>query len=97
MHPPRHALGALLLEQDRVDEAIIHYQDDLGIGDRLPRCAQHPGNIWALHGYHECLTRLGRIDEAAAVKPQLDEMIRQSDIEIKSSCCCRGMKLTSRQ
>ena len=94
MHPPRHALGALLLEQDRVAEAIIHYEDDLGVGNRLPRCAQHPGNIWALHGYHECLTRLGRIDEAAAVKPQLDEMIRQSDIEIKSSCCCRGMKLT---
>lgn len=97
MHPPRHALGALLLEQDRVDEAIIHYQDDLGIGNRLPRCAQHPGNIWALHGYHECLIRLGRDDEAAAVKPQLDEMIRQSDIEIKSSCCCRGMKLTEKR
>jgi len=93
MHPPRHALGALLLEQDRVDEAMIHYQDDLGIGDRLPRCAQHPGNIWALHGYHECLVRLGRDNEAATLKPQLDEMVRQSDFEIRSSCCCRGMKL----
>ena len=93
MHPPRHALGALLLEQDRVDEAIIHYEDDLGIGNRLPRCAQHPGNIWALHGYHECLLRLQRDDEAAIIKPQLDELIRQSDIEIKSSCCCRGMRL----
>jgi tetratricopeptide (TPR) repeat protein len=48
MHPPRHALGALLLEQGRVEEAIIHYQDDLGIGNRLPRCAQHPGNILLL-------------------------------------------------
>jgi tetratricopeptide (TPR) repeat protein len=97
MHPPRHALGALLLEQDRVDEAIIHYEDDLGIGNRLPRCAQHPGNIWALHGYHECLARFGRDDEAAALKPRLDELIRQSDIEVKSSCCCRGMKLTKSQ
>ena len=92
MHPPRHALGALLLEQERVEEAIIHYQDDLGIGDRLPRCAQHPDNIWALHGYHECLTRLERSDEADAIKPRLDELLRQSDIEIKSSCCCRGMQ-----
>ncbi|MDH3859568.1 MAG: tetratricopeptide repeat protein, partial [Gammaproteobacteria bacterium] len=92
MHPPRHALGALLLEQGRVDEALIHYQDDLGIYNRLPRCAQHPGNIWGLHGYHECLTRLGRLDEAEAIKPRLDEAMRQSDIEIKSSCCCRGMK-----
>ena len=93
MHPPRHALGALLLEQGHVDEAIIHYEDDLGIGNRLPRCAQHPDNIWALHGYHECLTRLDRTDEAAALKPRLDDMVRQSDVEIKSSCCCRGMML----
>ena len=93
MHPPRHALGALLLEQGRVDEAIIHYEDDLGIGNRLPRCAQHPDNIWALHGYHECLLRQERRDEAAAIKPRLDELIAQSDIKITSSCCCRGMQL----
>jgi tetratricopeptide (TPR) repeat protein len=92
MHPPRHALGALLLEQNHVDEALIHYEDDLGIGNRLPRCTQHPDNIWALHGYHECLSRLGRHDEAAAIKPRLDELVRQSDSEIKSSCCCRGMQ-----
>jgi len=91
MHPPRHALGALLLEQGRTEEAIIHYQDDLGIGNRLPRCAQHPDNIWALHGYHECLNRLGLTETALTLKPRLDELIRQSDIEIKSSCCCRGM------
>ena len=92
MHPPRHALGALLLEQDRIDEALIHYEDDLGIHSRLPRCDQHLDNIWGLHGYHECLTRLGRQDEAAAIKPRLDELMRQSDIGIKSSCCCRGMQ-----
>ena len=91
MHPPRHALGALLLEQGRVEEAVIHYEDDLGIGNRLPRCAQHPDNIWALHGYHECLKRLGREAEALAIKPRLDELVEQSDIQIESSCCCRGM------
>ena len=91
MHPPRHALGALLLEQGQVDEAITHYEDDLGVGNRLPRCVQHPDNIWALHGYHECLNRLGRVDEAAAIKPRLDELVQNADIEIKSSCCCRGM------
>jgi hypothetical protein len=53
---------------------------------------QHPDNIWALHGYHECLTRLGRTDEAVAIKPRLDELVRQSDIKISSSCCCRGMQ-----
>ncbi len=91
MHPPRHALGALLLEQGHVDEALITYEDDLGIGNRLPRCAQHPDNIWALHGYHECLRRQGRQEEAEAIKPRLDEMVRNSDIDIQSSCCCRGM------
>ena len=91
-HPPRHALGALLLEHNQVEEALQHYEDDLGIGNRLPRCVQHPGNIWALHGYHECLTRLGRADEAAVIKPRLDELISHSDIEINSSCCCRGMQ-----
>ena len=89
MHPPRHALGALLLEQGQVDEALRHYEDDLGIGNRLPRCVQHVDNIWAMHGYHECLTRLGRNDEAAACKPGLDELTQQADVEISSSCCCR--------
>ncbi len=89
MHPPRHALGALLLEQGRIEEAIIHYEDDLGIGDRLPRCAQHPNNIWALQGYYECLQRLGRQQQAESIKPQLDLLKQNSDTEINSSCCCR--------
>jgi tetratricopeptide (TPR) repeat protein len=89
MHPPRHALGALLLEQGRPAEAILHYEDDLGISNRLPRCVQHPNNIWALHGYHECLLKLGRKEEAEDIKPQLDLLLEQSDIEITSSCCCR--------
>ncbi|MEM7564615.1 MAG: tetratricopeptide repeat protein [Pseudomonadota bacterium] len=89
MHPPRHALGALLMEQGQIEEALHHYEDDLGIDNRLPRCAQHPDNIWALHGYHECLQRLGRGREAALVKPRLDELMRNADIAITSSCCCR--------
>jgi len=89
MHPPRHALGALLLEQGQVDEALIHYEDDLGIGNRLPRCVQHPDNIWALHGYHECLTRLQREKDAASIKPKMDQLIRNADVTISSSCLCR--------
>ncbi|MCH8104300.1 MAG: hypothetical protein IIC58_02170 [Proteobacteria bacterium] len=89
MHPPRHALGALLLEQDHVEEAMQHYRDDLGIDDILPRCLQHPNNIWALHGYYECLNRTGRLEEAAALKPQLDAAMALVDIKIESSCCCR--------
>lgn len=94
MHPPRHALGALLLEQGHVDEAIEHYRDDLGIANplsnsRLPRCLQHPDNIWALHGYVECLNRQGLSVEVQRYQPRLDKAISDADVAIRSSCCCR--------
>ena len=64
MQPTRHALGALLLEQGHVEEAEAVYRADLGLDGTLPRPCQHPENVWSLHGYHECLHRLGRCDEA---------------------------------
>ena len=55
MHPPRHALGALLLEQGHYEEAEAVYRADLGLNNTVPRCAQHRNNVWALHGIVECL------------------------------------------
>ena len=89
MHPPRHALGALLLEQGQIEEAMLHFCDDLGIGDRLARCLQHRNNIWALHGYSECLNRLNRVEELQQVQQELDAAGLLTDINITSSCCCR--------
>jgi tetratricopeptide (TPR) repeat protein len=89
MQPTRHALGALLLEQGEVEEARKVYAADLGIEPVLPRACQHPNNIWSLHGYHECLLRLGRGEEAARIKPQLAQALAAVDIEITSSCFCR--------
>jgi tetratricopeptide (TPR) repeat protein len=89
MHPPRHALGALLLEQGHIDEATRHYQDDLGINNTLPRALQHRGNIWALHGYVECLKRLGETETIAEFQQKLDKARSNADISIDSSCCCR--------
>jgi tetratricopeptide (TPR) repeat protein len=89
MQPTRHAYGALLLEQGEVESAAGVYAADLGFDETLPRACQHPNNVWSLHGYHECLTRLGRDEEAARVKPQLDRLLAGADIEIKSSCFCR--------
>ena len=89
MHPPRHALGALLVEQGQVEEALQHYEDDLGISSTLPRCHQHRDNIWSLHGYHECLLRLHRSDEATGIKPKLEAALANADTAITSSCCCR--------
>lgn len=90
MQPPRHALGALLLEQGRVDEAAAVYRADLGIDETLVRSSQHPGNVWALHGYAECLEALGRPDDAASVRAELEVAQRFMDVPLTSSCFCRG-------
>jgi tetratricopeptide (TPR) repeat protein len=89
MQPTRHAYGALLLEQGDLKTAAAVYAADLGFDATLPRACQHPNNVWSLHGYHECLLRLGRTDDAAAVRPQLDRALDRADVEITSSCFCR--------
>ena len=68
MQPPRHALGALLLEQGHVAEATQIYRADLGLDDTLQRSSQHPNNIWSLHGYAECCQLLGDEDGYAAIQ-----------------------------
>jgi tetratricopeptide (TPR) repeat protein len=89
MQPTRHAYGALLLEQGEVESAAAVYAADLGLDGTLSRACQHPNNVWSLHGYHECLLRLDRTDEAAQLRPQLDRALAGADVEIKSSCFCR--------
>ena len=95
MQPARHAYGALLLEQGRVTEAEAVYRADLGLDDTLPRSSQHPGNIWSLHGYHECLTRLGKREQAGIVTQQLKIAAAYADVPIESSCYCRGAAAAS--
>ncbi|MYT75482.1 MULTISPECIES: hypothetical protein [unclassified Streptomyces] len=89
MQPTRHALGALLLEQGRVAEAEAVYRADLGLDDTVPRARQHPGNVWALHGFHECLVRLGREGEARIVAQQLTLATALADVPVDASCFCR--------
>ncbi|MBB6417524.1 hypothetical protein [Streptomyces sp. AK010] len=89
MQPTRHAYGALLLEQGRVAEAEAVYRADLGLDDTLPRPLQHPNNVWALHGFHECLLRTGKTGEAALVAHQLKLATALADVPIHASCYCR--------
>jgi hypothetical protein len=42
-----------------------------------------------LHGYHECLTRLGRDDEATIIGRQLQFARARADVPIHASCACR--------
>jgi tetratricopeptide (TPR) repeat protein len=89
MHPPRHALAALLLDQGHVTEAEQVYRDDLGLSGAVQRCAQHPDNVWALHGLVECLTRRGETEELPQVQDRLRAALAKTDVPISSSCLCR--------
>jgi tetratricopeptide (TPR) repeat protein len=91
MHPPRHALGALLLEQGRVEQAERVYRADLGLDNHLSRPLQHPNNVWSLHGFVECLERSGNHQEASEFRRQLDLALGRAGQVITSSCCCRRM------
>ena len=95
MQPTRHALGALLLEQDRVEEAEAVYRSDLGLDGKLSRACQHPDNLWSLHGLHECLTRRGEKVEAAIIKQRLDLAVARAEVPIKASCFCRQIAMAA--
>lgn len=95
MMPSRHAYAALLLEQGRVEDAAEAYAEDLGYVTTLPRASQHPNNVWALHGYHECLTRLGRVTEARIVEQQLKVALAVADVPITASCYCSATATAS--
>ena len=88
--PTRHALGALLLEAGEYEEAEAVYRADLGVDGKLPRPSQHPRNVWALHGLHECLMRRGEKVELPHIKLVLDQAVARADIPIVASCLCRS-------
>lgn len=88
MQPARHAYAALLLEQNHVEQAIAVYRTDLGLDNKALRARQHLNNVWALKGYHACLLRLGRKEEADVVEAQVKVAAAVSDLDIYSSCLC---------
>jgi tetratricopeptide (TPR) repeat protein len=88
MQPTRHALGGLLLEQGRVAEAAAVYRADLGLDATLARPCQHPDNVWSLHGYHECLLRLNRHEEAEIIGQRLALARARASVPVLSSCFC---------
>ncbi|MET4385419.1 tetratricopeptide (TPR) repeat protein [Bradyrhizobium sp. F1.4.3] len=90
MHPPRHALGALLAEQGHFVEAECCFRDDLGLSPGIQRCAQHPNNVWALQGLAECLQVRGAIEELEDVKLRLAAAKALSDTTIVAACMCRA-------
>jgi len=91
MQPVRHALGALLLEQDRTAEAEAVYREDLGLGGALPRAQIHPDNLWALRGLLDCLQPRGETAESALIRQRVDFAAARADLPVSVSCfCARG-------
>jgi hypothetical protein len=91
MQPVRHALGALLLEQERTAEAEVVYREDLGLGGALPRAQIHPDNLWALRGLLDCLQRRGENTEARPIHQRVDFAAARADLPVSVSCfCARG-------
>ena len=89
MHPPSHALAALLAEQGQYAEAEDLYRTDLGLNDKLQRCAQHPDNVWALHGLVVCLRLRGDTVEMPDFEAGLEKALALTDTPVTSSCLCR--------
>ena len=78
-----------------MEEAEAVYRGDLGLDSTLSRACQHPGNVWSLHGLHECLFRRGETVEAAHIKLQLDKAAARAEVVIKASCYCRQKALVA--
>ncbi|KAJ5637078.1 hypothetical protein N7490_006957 [Penicillium lividum] len=89
MQPVRHAYAALLMEQGHLEEAAKTYRADLGLDSSIIRPRRHPNNVWSLKGYHECLTRLGRMEEAAVIEQPVKLALAVADVPIRASCFCR--------
>ena len=78
-----------MTEQGQLEEAIKQYRIELGLEGNLGRRRIRPNNVWSLHGLYECLTKLGRHDEAREIKLQRDIAVASADIKIAASCFCR--------
>ena len=90
MQPARHALGALLLEQGRIEEAEAAYREDLGLGRKLSRACVHPDNVWSLRGLMQCLEARGAAEtaEGKLIRQRLDLAAARSDVPVNASCFC---------
>lgn len=83
MQPIRHALGALLLEQERTDEALEVYKADLEMWKN---------NMWGSLGVKLCLEAKGVTgDELDAANAAFDKAAQFADNKPAATCFCAAM------
>ena len=76
MFPSRLALGAILLQAGRPDEAETVYWEDL---------KRNRESGWALFGLHQALVAQKKADQAAIVKARLDKAWARADVKLTAS------------
>jgi tetratricopeptide (TPR) repeat protein len=75
-YPPRHALGAVLLEAGRPAEAETVYWEDL---------RRNRENGWALFGLMQALKAQGKNDDAALVEARFKKAWARADVTLPAS------------
>jgi Flp pilus assembly protein TadD len=85
-YPPRHALGAVLLEANRAPEAETVYWADL---------RRNRNNGWALYGLMQALRAQGKNDEAALVEARFKKSWTRADVALTNSRF--GLQITPTQ
>jgi tetratricopeptide (TPR) repeat protein len=75
-YPPRHALGAILLEAGRASEAETVYWEDL---------RRNRENGWALFGLLQALRAQKKIDDAALTEARFTRAWSRSDVTLRAS------------
>jgi tetratricopeptide (TPR) repeat protein len=72
----KHALGHVLVESGRLQEAEQVYRSDL---------SKLRNNGWALMGLYRCLSLQGRKEEAQTIKKQFDTAWQWADVQLSTS------------
>ena len=89
MQPPRHALGALLLEQGGRGGGV-RLPADLGLDDEVPGPAGTRRTSGACTASTSVSCASGTRTEARLVAPRLVLALARTDVPIESSCLCRA-------
>eukprot|EP00298_Acanthocystis_sp_HF-20_P001498 c11910_g1_i1.p1 GENE.c11910_g1_i1~~c11910_g1_i1.p1 ORF type:complete len:550 (+),score=209.77 c11910_g1_i1:20-1669(+) len=84
MQPVRHALGALLLEQNHIDESMTVFEKDL---------QKYPENMWSLHGLCGCLKKQNKTKEHAEMLIRFQNASKRSEVTVNAACFCANRPL----
>lgn len=79
MVPARHALGALLLEQGRIEDALKVYREDIALWK---------DNMWGLLGISKCLERNDDKQDLKEIKRKFAAASARADVKLDATCFC---------